>query len=82
MNEYIKSNSCMIESDTKKLLYALIKPLNYLHMGGAGFKVVHKNVKLSQVLIENMEKGIYKLSDVGLPDGLLVQPGYVAPEVL
>jgi hypothetical protein len=61
-----------VESEAKKLLYSLVKPLNYLHMGGAGSKVLHKNVKLSQVLILDMKKGVYKISDIGLPGGLLV----------
>jgi serine/threonine protein kinase len=47
MADYLKTHKCLNEVEAKKLLYSLIKPLNYLHMGGAGFKVLHKNVKLS-----------------------------------
>jgi serine/threonine protein kinase len=72
----------MTEKSAKQLLYSLVKSLNYLHMGGAGRKLIHKNLKPSQIFVIDQNRGQYKISDLGLDDLSFNKPEFTAPETI
>ena len=85
----IGSNGPFSESHAKIVLEQLLLALDYLHC----HKVVHRDIKLDNILINKIEEGELKviIADFGL--ALLVQPGiplfdksgtpcYIAPEIL
>ena len=88
--QYLKKNGPLTEIQSINLIYQLLKCLEYLHDND----IIHRDLKLSNILISNIENDgnlQVKLCDFGLatsiehPDEehftLCGTPNYIAPEI-
>ena len=84
LKQYLNSKKKLDENESKRIIIQLLETLRYCHMK----EIVHRDLKLDNIMLSNEEKNFIKIIDFGIA-GLFqtenIKAGtirYTAPEVL